>query len=300
MGRHEKIAWYNLAVTGTSVLIFLILFFVMKDRRSLESSFEVSSSAFAVLAFLAFGQTLFRQEAAGKGPSGFHDPELDERDIQIYRRAGLHAFSAFWVLFVLTIMGFWMYYRWRHGTEGALMVSLNVDLLPLLIMPCFLIIVSVHTISTIIQQRSSTIDDSDFQGLSVPNLRSLILSMFLFPVFLLLSLFIALQGEVLFAFQFATLSFGGFTMQIREIRRKQAFSEDTRLTHRFIILGKVFNMVFTLMFGGLIVKFMLDYLKSGAIQVPSLIILLFIALIFYRSVVADLRHYLRECRNEKA
>lgn len=300
MGRHEKIAWYNLAVIGTSVLFFLVSFFVMKDRHSLESSFEVSSSAFAVLAFLGFGQTLFRKEDAGKRRSGFYDPELDERDVQIRQRAALHSFAIFWVLFVLAIMGFWMFFRWRHGTEGPLMITFNVNLLPLLTVPGFLIIMSVHAISTIIQQRDNIKDNNGVQGVFVSNLRSMILSMFFLPIFLLMSFFIAMQGEIFFAFQFAALSFGAFAMAVREIRRKQEYLEDERLVYGVKLLGRISNIVFTLMYGGLIVKFILDYSKFGLFKFPTLFILLFIALIFYRTVIADLRHYLRERRHEKA
>jgi hypothetical protein len=300
MGRHEKIAWYNLAVIGTSVLFFLILFFVMKDKRPLELCLHVSSSAFGVLGFLGFGSTLFRKEDTRKMISGFYDPETDERDIQIYRRAGLHAFSIFWVLFVLTIMGFWMYYRWRHGTEGALMVSIDVSMLPALLIPCFIIIVSAHAISTIIQQRDNIKGNNGVQGVFVSNLRSMILSMFFLPIFLLMSFFIAMQGEILFAFQFATATFGAFAMAVREIRRKQDCLEDERLVYGVKLLGRISNVVFTLMYGGLIVKFILDYSKFGLFKFPTLFILLFIALIFHRTVIADLRHYIRERRHEKA
>jgi len=299
MGRHEKIAWYNLAITGASILLFLVLFFVFKDKQSMELNIQHSSAAFAVLAFLAFGQTLFRKEGAKKGLLALYDPDLDERDIQIYRRANMHAFSIFWGLFVFIIMGFWMYFRWRHGTEEALMISFNVDMLPLLIWPCFIIIISVQAISTIIQQRSSSVDNGS-QGIFVPNKKSLIVSLLFLPIFLVVSALIALHGGFLFAFQFATLTFGSAAMVIYEIRRKQVYSEDNLLIHGIVILGKVFNTVFTIMFGGLIVKFILDYVKSGSFHVPSLFILLFIALVFYRSVIADLRRHIRECRHEKA
>jgi hypothetical protein len=300
MGRHEKIAWYNLAVICTSVLLFLVIFFVMKDKRPIELCFKVSSSAFGLLGFLGFGNTLFRKEGIGKGFSGFSDPEMDERDIEIRRKAAERAFSVFWALFVLTIMGVWMFYRWKHGTDGPLMVSIDVSMLPLLLIPCFIIIVLVQAMSTIIQQRSSITEGNGTQDVFVSNLRSLILSLFFLPIFLLVSLFIAIMGNIFFAFMFATISFGGFVMVVREIKRKQDCLEDDRLVKGVKILGRIANIIFTIMYGGLIVNFFLDYSNFGFIKFPFLFVLLFIALIFYRTVIADLRHYIQVHSHEKA
>jgi hypothetical protein len=300
MNRHEKIAWYNLAVITISVLLFLVLFFVVKNTHSLELSFRISCSAFAVLAFLAFGQTLFRKEDREKMDMGFYDPELDERDIQIYRRAKLHAFSVFWGLYVLITMGFWMYLRWKHGMEGDVILTLNVNLLPCLLWPSAIIIIAVHAVSTIIQHRRGAVDDNSFQGMLVPNKRALIGSLFMLMGFILISIFIAFQGAPLFGFQFATLGFGSSAMAVHEIRRKEVHLEDNRQARGFIILGRIINTLFTLMFGGLIVTFLVRYSEYGPLRIPSLFILVFIALIFQRSVLKDLKSYLRERRHEKA
>jgi hypothetical protein len=299
MGRHEKIAWYNLAVIGTSVLLFLVIFFVMKDKSPIELCFKVSSSAFGLLGFLGFGNTLFRKGDTGRGFSGFSDPEMDERDIEIHRKAGGHAFSVFWALFVLTIMGAWMFLHWKHGMEGPLMVNIDMSMLPLLLMPCFIIIVLLQAISIIVQQHSSITEGNGSQDVFVSNLRSLILPFFSLAIFLLVSLFTAIMGNIFFAFMFATISFGGFVMAVREIKRNQDCLENERLVHRVKILGRIGNIIFTIMYSGLIVKFFLDYSKLGVIKFPFLFILLFIALIFYRTVIADLRHYIQVHSHEK-
>jgi hypothetical protein len=299
MGRQEKIAWYNLVVIGASILLFLIIFFVMKDKRPIELCFKVSSSAFGVLGFLGFGNTLFRKGDAGRRFSGFSDPEMDERDIEIRRKAGGHAFSVFWVLFVLTIMGAWMFHHWKHGMDGHWMVNIDMRL-PLLLIPCFIIIVLVQAISTIVQQRSSTTEGNGSQDVFVSSLSSLISPFFVLAIFLIVSLFTAIMGNIFFAFMFATISFGGFVMAVREIRRKQECLEDDRLVHGVKILSRIANIIFTVMYGSLIVKFFLDYSKLGFFKFPFLFVLLFIGLIFYRTVIVDIKRYTRESQHEKA
>lgn len=303
MNRHEKIAYYNLAVIAVSVLCFAIFFSVLRQTHPLEASFRIASSAFGILGFIGFGQTLFRKEGSEKRIVGFFDPELDERDIEIYRRAGLHAFSTLWGFCVLAIMGIWMYFRWKHGLEGPVTIALNVDLLPFLLFPCFVLITFVYSISIVLQQRRGSSDDTGYEGFLVPNTRSLIISLLILPVFILFGISIALHGEIVFAFLFITLGFGSCALTFHEIRKRRVYSQSNTAVHRIVIMARLINVVFTFLFAGLVVIFLRSMVELESIRglnFASLFILIVIGLIFFITVVADLKHYLRERRHEKA
>jgi hypothetical protein len=302
MNRHEKIALYNLAVIGASFLCFAILFFITRQSHPLETSFRIASSALGILGFLGFSQTLFQKKGKGKRKVGFFDPELDERDIQIYRRAGLHAFSTLWGLCVLAIMGVWIYFRWKQGIEGPVTILLNVDLLPLSLMASFGLIMLVYSLSILRQQRSGTVSEGGGVVPFVPNTRSLAWSLFMLPVAILFGLFFVFQGDVLFGVLFVTVGFGASALTIREIRRKQAYLENGTTTPRIILLARIINVIFTLMFAGLVIIFMKIRVGSGPelrFELASLFVLIFIALIFIRTIIADLKQYLRGRRHEK-
>jgi hypothetical protein len=61
MNRNEKIAWYNLAVCMITAMVYIILFLVFEDKIGAARASKTSLSAFALLALVAFGKTLFKQ-----------------------------------------------------------------------------------------------------------------------------------------------------------------------------------------------------------------------------------------------
>ena len=60
MNRNEKIAWYNLAVCMITAMVYIILFLVFGDKIGAARASRVALSAFALLALVAFGKTLFK------------------------------------------------------------------------------------------------------------------------------------------------------------------------------------------------------------------------------------------------
>jgi hypothetical protein len=60
MNFNEKIAWYNLAVGMITAMVYIILFQVLEDNIGAARASHVALSAFALLALIAFGKTLFK------------------------------------------------------------------------------------------------------------------------------------------------------------------------------------------------------------------------------------------------
>jgi hypothetical protein len=228
---------------------------------------------------------------------------MDERDAQIYCRAKLHAFSILWVLYVLVTMGVWMYFQWRPGVESPVIIQLNVDILPMLIIPGFILLMLTYSISILVQYRSRAASENSFDGPFVPNLRSMILSLSFLPIFILIGVFLAFQGELLFAFLWITVAIGASTMVAREIRRKTTYPENNPAAHGGIILTRIFNITFSSLFTGLIIMFIVRIAELGSFPteyIAYLVILVFIGFIFHRTVFRDLKYHLRNRYHEKA
>ena len=49
MNRYEKIAWFNLAVFTISIVVYLILFLILRTKQDFFLSAQVASSAFALI-----------------------------------------------------------------------------------------------------------------------------------------------------------------------------------------------------------------------------------------------------------
>jgi hypothetical protein len=61
MNHNEKIAWYNLVVCMVTATVYIILFLVFEDKIGAARASKMALSAFAMLALVAFGQTLFKK-----------------------------------------------------------------------------------------------------------------------------------------------------------------------------------------------------------------------------------------------
>ncbi|MDP2983120.1 MAG: hypothetical protein Q8O92_07315 [Candidatus Latescibacter sp.] len=61
MNRNEKIAWYNLAVCMITAMVYIILFLAFEDKIGAARASKAALAAFALLALVAFGKTLFKQ-----------------------------------------------------------------------------------------------------------------------------------------------------------------------------------------------------------------------------------------------
>jgi len=301
MNRHEKIAWFNLAVIAVSILLFLVLYFILKESHPIALSLKASCAAFGVCGLLGLSQTLFRKEEwpEGTGRSIF-DPEMDERDVEISRRAAMHGFAIFWVVFVFLVVGIWGYLHKINDSSGLVIVPVDIDFMPLVMFPFFIIIWSIQSLSTIIQHRRGSLDDNRVEDGFVPRWLAWIVSTVIFSVFLISSAYLFLQGEVNMAFQQAAISFGMIAMVIRETQRRQHFGGSDKKMRRFMYIGRIFNIIFTFFYSGLLLTFLWKLFELGALRWPSLFILLFVTIIFYRTVLSDLIRHFKERRHEQA
>lgn len=158
MNRFEKIAWYNLAVLGISMLVFCGMYLYVRETRPFGISVVVSSSAFGLLGFLGIGPGLFGGKGAGYGKTfSFHAPDMDERDQLIQRRAAMHGFVAVWEVICLAIMGGWVYWVFVRGIHS---VVVRLDFLPILLFPLVAILVAGSSVSVVLQYRNEFIGDN--------------------------------------------------------------------------------------------------------------------------------------------
>ena len=186
MNRFEKIAWFNLAVITISLLLFLVLFSISRTTHPFDISLKRSFAAFALCGFCGLGPFLFKKKQGredngidGSGTSDTvpYDPELDERDMLIQRRALLHGFQSFWFIFVFFVMSVWVYLRYisPSGTgDGPMSITVDVDILPLMLFPGFLLLMFARSLSTILQYRSKAIGDNIYDIGSGPGRRTVV------------------------------------------------------------------------------------------------------------------------------
>ncbi len=299
MNRHEKIAWFNLAVISVSILLFIVFFFLARESFPVGQSLKISFSAFAVCGLLGLSQTLFRKEDGAVSGARMFDPDLDERDIRIYQRAALHAFAVFWVVFVFLAEGVWIYFRFFKKVGGTVIVPFDLDFLPLMIFPFFVLLVLVYTISVIIQHRRGVWGDESLQGGFVPNRRAYYYSLFFMLIFLLVGAFSIMKGQFLFGLEFITITTGSTSMTLRELRRKQGFSGDEKELLGYARSSRIFNALFTVLYVLLTVVLIGSFVTDNVLRWPSFLIFLFIGLIFYLTVIADMKLYIREHRHEQ-
>ncbi len=129
MSYHEKQAWFNLAVVGLAMATFFVLLPLFGVQRAL--------GAFGWLGLLGLSPLFYR---AKKGNS---QVVSDERDYLIQSKAGLIAYSVFWMVFVGGSMGVWALYR-DHG-------YISVDILPVFPLVGWVVLTLVQSVATLVQ-----------------------------------------------------------------------------------------------------------------------------------------------------
>ncbi len=105
MNRYEKIAWFNLIVLSVSVMLYLILFLLLRMKFDFFLSAHVATSAFAVIALCAFGPLMFNKSGA----------ITDERGTVISQKRGLYKYVLFCAVYISIFFGIWIWTR-VHGT----------------------------------------------------------------------------------------------------------------------------------------------------------------------------------------
>ncbi len=136
MNRCQKIAWYNLivilvslALTGAAVGTLAIIVGMPGALGGL--------GFLGISGLLGLSPILFRTKRGQLGFLGF-----DERDLQIYRRAIIVAYSIFWVFFTAACMVPWFII----GPKG----NIPVYVLPGMLAGGFVIVQLIQSIVTVI------------------------------------------------------------------------------------------------------------------------------------------------------
>lgn len=314
MNRFEKIAWYNLAVLTISLLLFLVLFSISRTTHPFNISLKRSFAAFALCGFCGLGPFLFKKKQGsedtgidGSGTSDTvpYDPELDERDMLIQRRALLHGFKSFWFIFVFFVMSVWIYLRYisPSGTGyGPMSITIDVDILPLMLFPGFLLLMFAYSLSTILQYRSKALGDNISEIGSGPGRRTVVstlASLFFFSAFSIFML--SFMKNWMFAVKFLMIGFATAHLSVRTLRYNPSgnYSEgDIRLLKIAEWTARGLFFVFYLASIGSVV---IQYRESGSISVIiRLFTLGFGTLIFLMSILKYGDKHPLEDRHEQA
>ena len=313
MNRYEKIAWFNLAVISVSILLFLTVFFTFRTSYPLNRSIKISFAAFGFMGFLGLGPTLFKKKRGEQdntiinGSDGHdtlrYDAELDERDILIQRRAQLHGFSAFWIILVFSVMIAWVFLRFisPDGTgTGPMSVTIDVDMIPLILIPGFIILMLASSLSTIIQYRSIAFGDNVYETGAGPGRKTIAYLLVFSLSFIAFSIFLVSHADWMFAVKFLMLNFASIHIIIRSLRYNPSgnYSEgDFRVLK---IAEWTVSSLFIVFYIASIGAIVMHYMEYGSLSfiVPQLFILGFGTLVFLLSILKYGNKHHKERRHE--
>jgi len=99
MSRYEKIAWFNLAILSVAVVLYLILFLLLRMKFDVFMSAQIAFSAFAVVALCAFGPIMFKKTGV----------VIDEKGTMIRQKHGLFKYLLFWAVYISIFIGIWIW-----------------------------------------------------------------------------------------------------------------------------------------------------------------------------------------------
>ena len=107
MNRYEKIAWFNLIVLSVSLVLYIILFLLLRIKFDFFLSAHVATSAFSIIAICAFGPLMFNKTGA----------IIDERGTIIRQKSGWYKYLLFWAAYISIFIGIWIWIKFiGHGT----------------------------------------------------------------------------------------------------------------------------------------------------------------------------------------
>ncbi|MFC1693134.1 hypothetical protein ACFL1R_06485 [Candidatus Latescibacterota bacterium] len=116
MNRYEKIAWFNLAMFGLSVVVYFILFLFVLAKFDLYLRAIVSCAAFGLCGFAALGYGLFPNKQVKSALT------TDEQEIIIRRKSDSKKRKAFWVVYIFVFLGTWICGNYME--EGSIIIKI--------------------------------------------------------------------------------------------------------------------------------------------------------------------------------
>jgi len=287
MNRHEKIAWFNLAVITVSVLLCFGMFFHTRVTHPLDVSIKTSFAAFAVFAFLGLGPVIFKKKAESDDTDTVFG---DERDILIQRRAQSFGFQAFWLILVFGVMLAWIYLRFisPEGRMGGTMtISVDVDMVPFMLFPAAIILVTASSLSAIFQYRLEDIGDNSMETGAGASRKTIVYLFSFFLFFLAFSIFMVSFSNWMYAVKFLMLVFAAGYSMVRSLRYNPGGDYTAGDIRLLKIVGRVLCGLFISFFTASTVSVILDVIESQAMStvISRLSILGFGALIFTLSLL---------------
>ena len=109
MNRYEKVAWFNLAVFAVSLVLYLILFLLLRTKFDFFRSAHVATSAFSLIALCAFGPLMFKRTGV----------IIDERGLMTKQKIRLYKYFLFWVVYISIFIGTWIWMKFVNQSAIA-------------------------------------------------------------------------------------------------------------------------------------------------------------------------------------
>jgi len=99
MNRYEKTAWFNLAVFAVSVVLYFILFLLLRTKFDFFRSAHAATSAFCLIVLTSFGPLMFKKTGA----------IIDEKGSMTKQKRRLNKYVLFWAICLSIFMGIWIW-----------------------------------------------------------------------------------------------------------------------------------------------------------------------------------------------
>ena len=110
MNRYKKIAWFTLVVFAVSVVLYLILFLLLRTKFDFFMSAQIAASAFAIMALCAFGPLMFKKKERDSRVINAEQYSMTRLKTRWYR------YVIFWVAYVIFFIGIWLWVKYMmHG-----------------------------------------------------------------------------------------------------------------------------------------------------------------------------------------
>ena len=179
-------------------------------------------------------------------------------------------------------------------------VTIDVDMFPLILIPGFIILMLVYSISTIIQYRSIAFGDNVYETGAGPSRKTIVNRLVFSLSFIAVSIFIVSHTDWMFAVKFLMLNLAAVHLSIRSLRYNPSgnYSEgDFRVLK---IAEWTACSLFIVLYFASIGSIVIQYLESDTLSVivPRLFILGFGTLIFLLSILKYGNKHHMERRHE--
>lgn len=145
MHPQQKAAWFQLIVIVGTMVLYIAAVPVLGwwFHRTIAEAAAPALGIFGLIGLTGF-VPLFYRPARGGAHGG--EPIMDERDLQLSRRASIAGWTTFWLLFCIVGMGTWGY---LYMVRGLQYVTVHVALFPGMIGAGFVVFLLAQSVTTL-------------------------------------------------------------------------------------------------------------------------------------------------------